>query len=1623
MNSLLKHWKPMVLGFASVMFGSLPVLADDTEIYFGATNSGVKNNILFVIDTSGSMSSLDGDSTSRIDELKTAFTSLLNHLDNVNVGLMRFSNPGGPVLYPVSSINKTLPLDASSGVISKTLASSSDDGYQINSSGVVDITSSSLEMGTHSTTVTAPYTVPTTIVAGSSYDADECVWASGTSSSSSNTTNLTNGTLRTYLSSPPSGCSSSGGNANQRIAGVIFSGVTIPANAVIDTAYITFTANAASSGSGSIDLTFRGLYAASAATAFSTSSGPYSRWSGGTGATVNVSYSASSISSLASVQSPNLAPIVQQIVNGGDLASGGSIGILYRHNTGSSNTARAEFDAYDYSGSATPSPNYRPKLTITYHIDSTLSYDTTTAIRFTDVNLPRNAKVTSAYLTFTAGSSTAGTSSLTIKGQASGNATTIGTSSNNITSRTATTASVTWSALSTPALTDWTAGTNYQSPDLTAVVQEIANRSDWCGGNAMAFLLSGVGQRIAASYDAGSSTAPTLVINYDPNTVPTDGTTCKKTTLTRQITSSSDDAQEDDGTSAAMTTNKTLSLAATVTTTRSGGRRGTTTTTGVASKIGLRFNNVVIPQGSTIQSAYLQFQANGSDSSTVNLTIYGQAADNPTTFTATDESVNGRARTTQSVSWSGVSSWNSGTAYQSPDITTIVQALVNRTGWAPGNSMAFILTGDSALNIRRAYSFDGSSGNAPKLVINYIDNGTATSTYTVKDRLIEIVDSLSPGGYTPLQDTMYEGVQYFRGQPVLYGKVRGTSATGGPYAYTRVSHPDSLVAGSYTSITPAGCTDSSSSSCASETINGSPQYQSPISYACQKNHIVLLTDGLPNSDHSTALIKSLTGASSCSYSGAGECMPELAKWVHNTADLSSTYSGQQTLTVDTVAFYQDGSATGNQFLSDVATQGGGLYERASSADELTAALEKITSTTITEDTSFVAAGVSVNAFNRTLNRDDLYFSVFKPQSTPKWPGNLKKYKLAFDSSGAAYIKDYNGANAVDSSTGFFSSTSRSFWSASTDGSTVTKGGAASLITDYSTRKLYTDVNVATTSTLSDSSNALSTSNALLTKDLFDATAYSDTDFANLILWTQGKDVKDENGDGSTTDTRFVFADPLHSRPVAVTYGGTETSPDITLYVASNNGFLHAIDDDNGQEVFAYIPSDLLPLQKTLYENVSSVDHPYGLDGSITLWVIDPDGDGVVLDSGGLVQANNKVLLSVGMRRGGRNYYGLDVTDRSAPKLSWTIQGGITTGFEELGQTWSQPTKARIKLNGVVKRVLVFGGGYDPNQDNTTVRATDSMGRAVYIVDAETGALIWSGGNGAGFTTSLGDMKYSIPSTVSTADVNGDGLLDVFFVGDMGGQVWRFDVDNTATSASSLVKGGVIADLGVASGTNTATNNRRFFHSPSIFAGKTSNGTPYLGVGIGSGYRSHPLSTDTTDKFYVIRQTSIFSAPSTYTKLTESDLYNADANLIQVGDATQIAAATSALAGKQGWYITMATGEKVLSSPVVINGEMIFTTYQPSVSANADPCVPQTGTNRSYALNPDNGAAAEDFNGSGALDTSDRSMVIKVPGIVDSTKLTCTSAGCATMQGARATKRDMGTADDMHRIYWYENRTR
>jgi len=131
--------------------------------------------------------------------------------------------------------------------------------------------------------------------------------------------------------------------------------------------------------------------------------------------------------------------------------------------------------------------------------------------------------------------------------------------------------------------------------------------------------------------------------------------------------------------------------------------------------LGLRFTGVHIPRGAKINRAYLTLVASDTLTGTCIATIQGEASDNPSTFSTYSDYAN-RPRTNAYVQWS-MPNTTEGTAYNSPDISNIIQEIVNRAGWQPGNALVIFISGGAS--VRTWYSYDYSAQKAAKLTVDF----------------------------------------------------------------------------------------------------------------------------------------------------------------------------------------------------------------------------------------------------------------------------------------------------------------------------------------------------------------------------------------------------------------------------------------------------------------------------------------------------------------------------------------------------------------------------------------------------------------------------------------------------------------------------------------------------------------------------------------------------------------------------------------------------------------------------------------------------------------------------------------------------------------------------------------
>ncbi|HSG57897.1 MAG TPA: hypothetical protein VLA06_00050 [Woeseiaceae bacterium] len=773
--------------------------------------------------------------------------------------------------------------------------------------------------------------------------------------------------------------------------------------------------------------------------------------------------------------------------------------------------------------------------------------------------------------------------------------------------------------------------------------------------------------------------------------------------------------------------------------------------------------------------------------------------------------------------------------------------------------------------------------------------------------IVNTVKAIPAGGRTPVSETLYEAALYWRGLPAYYGEIVNETPTD-PAALSQ--------------LTPE-------------------VYQQPLGEVCSKNFNVLLTDGEPVDDAETpSLVGNLPnwfgtlGYAGCTGAAMGDCLDDIAAYLF-TDDISDQ-PGQQTVVTHTIGFAID-----LPILREAAERGGGDYFLASDVESLTLALLEIVNDINDRSLSFAAPAVAVNTFNRTRNFNDLYLTTFAAAEQVHWPGNLKKYKIL-----DGLVADRNDQPAVDPNTGLFFDSATSYWGITPDGNDVRRGGAVAQLPDPAVRRLFT--NNTADPDLTAGTNQLSLANEL-SFELVDfglSGAEGEPTIAELIRFARGEDVNDVDLDPNTSVYRWM-GDPLHSQPAAVVYGGTEANPDVVVYTANNAGFLHAVNGTTGEELWSFMPKEHLSNLPIWFINPDAPFKVYGVDGDIVPVMADRDNDGVIEPVDG-----DFVYILFGMRRGGNAYYALDVTDKNNPRVMWRSQ---EAGY---GQSWSRPVVTRMDMDDPGlnndKAVVVIGGGYDTVHDTIVHPATpDAVGAGIYFLDLQSGEVLWRAGADDQANLQLAEMTRAIPSQVTVVDITGDGLADRMYASDMGGQILRFDIFNGNSpdgfGVDALVTGGVYARLGAEGlATPSDAETRRFYTSPdvSIFNDNIQN-RRFIAVSIGSGYRSHPLDSTNTDRFYSIRDPNVFN------RLSQGDYdgWNAitDNDLVEISGTV----GTTLGADDAGWRFTLPANQKVLSTSVTFNNEVFFVAFSPDADGAAV-CSAGQGRNFLYRVSVING---------------------------------------------------------------------
>ena len=663
----------------------------------------------------------------------------------------------------------------------------------------------------------------------------------------------------------------------------------------------------------------------------------------------------------------------------------------------------------------------------------------------------------------------------------------------------------------------------------------------------------------------------------------------------------------------------------------------------------------------------------------------------------------------------------------------------------------------------------------------------------------------------------------------------------------------------------------------------------PIQYSCQPNFALVVSDGLQ-----TSYTRSITTSATQRFTG----------------DHSTTFAGVQNIITHTVGFAigasePDDEVAANALLQQAATNGGGSFFTTNNGQQLEAALLDAISQILAATFSFATPVIPTTG---TAGSTRAYLASFQSNaSRPFWKGYLK-----------AYNRDTNGLIPVDAE-GLPSGTA--VWDAGTQLSTQTASSRS--IKTYISGSLqdFTTANITAT-------------NLAVTSSPYPLNATSSTEARDRVVnFIRGAtDYNDDDADSNISEARpWKLGDIFHSSPVLVTppfltnsdssYGTFKTaqaSRSTILLAGANDGMLHAFLESNGNESWAFIPPDLLDDLKNLT----------ALSGARDYYV---DSSPIVADvkTGGTW----KTIAVFGLRRGGNYYYALDITNPTSPSYLWSF------GDTNLGEAWSEPAIGKVKMSdGTDKWVAFVGGGFDASYGNYS--SGNKSTEAFFVIDLSNGAKLWEYYNATSSTDDRQYMNFSVPASPTAVDLNGDGYIDRVYLGDVGGQLWKFDV---APSGGTTVSSGLVTNwtgkrffAAATSQTNPPAAGEFYptqaIYNPPTLAYDANNS---LWVFFGTGDRYHPNNTS-SNRFYGIKENTTMTNGS---PLLESNLAN-----LSSGSGTVT----------QGWYVPLASNEKILASADVFNSDVFFTSFTPTTAAV---CGSGGGDAKLYAVNMTTGDAA------------------------------------------------------------------
>jgi hypothetical protein len=331
-----------------------------------------------------------------------------------------------------------------------------------------------------------------------------------------------------------------------------------------------------------------------------------------------------------------------------------------------------------------------------------------------------------------------------------------------------------------------------------------------------------------------------------------------------------------------------------------------------------------------------------------------------------------------------------------------------------------------------------------------------------------------------------------------------------------------------------------------------------------------------------------------------------------------------------------------------------------------------------------------------------------------------------------------------------------------------------------------------------------------------AAALVRTDFTSSNAALLGPFLQDVNNDNAGLinfirgqGREWKLGDINHSSPAVV--GPPDKEPSImgagyadfkeanaarakVLYVGANDGMLHCVHLETGEEIWGFVPYNLLPKLTNQWKvdalsNTRYYFHDIYVDGSPSVADVQIGGVWKTVLVCGQGPGKGSTMAS-GFNNGVNFYFALDITDPYNPLPLWEITHKNASNLPTMGETWSVPAIGKINDQGTLRWMAFMGSGY-----NTIGQST--AGRNFYVVRIDNGTIVRTvtvaNVNTNSNTTMSGarnpykypDIPVAIVASPTALDSDSDGEIEYVYVGDLDGRLYKMDLTNSTRTTWTL----------------------------------------------------------------------------------------------------------------------------------------------------------------------------------------------------------------------------------------------